>query len=186
MKKKSVIILLFFAFNLNLYSQHSERINELTKNIEPIDSIIKVKKYKNGKTKKISNFIVYEYGEYNYEILSGKQQLFHKTGQLFFEQSYDNFGNLLYQKQINESGQTYKTIETNRISLKKDILIEELLSSNKNIIIESFEKEFNGTEENGELKLWKEGKRKNGKKVGKWKIYNLCDDTFEIKEYKRK
>ena len=60
MKKKSVIILLFFAFNLNLYSQHSERINELTKNIEPIDSIIKVKKYKNGKTKKISNFIVYE------------------------------------------------------------------------------------------------------------------------------
>ena len=62
--------------------------------------------------------------------------------------------------------------------LKKDILIEELLSSNKNLIIESFEKEFNRTEKNGKLKLWKEGKRKNGKKTGKWKIYNLCDNTL--------
>ena len=26
----------------------------------------------------------------------------------------------------------------------------------------------------------------NGKKVGKWKIYNLCDNTSEIKEYDRK
>ena len=178
MKIKFVIIIILFTSGFSLYAQHSEKFIELIQNLKPIDSIVKIKKFRNGKIKEIYKSLVYEHGEYNYEVLSGKQQLFLKTGQLFIEQSYDNFGNLLYQKQINESGNIYKIIETNRIDLKKDILIEELLSSNKNLIIESFEKEFNRTEKNRKLKLWKEGKRKNGKKTGKWKIYNLCDNTL--------
>ena len=44
----------------------------------------------------------------------------------------------------------------------------------------------NSNEKNGELKLWLEGKWLNGKKIGKWKVYNLCDQTFKIKEYKMK
>ena len=183
MKNKSVIIIIFFAFSLSLYSQQSEKYLELTKNLKPIDSIIKIKKYRNGKTKKISKFLVYENGEYNYDLMSGKQQIFNKKGELFFEQLYDSFGTLLYQKQFNEFGEIYKLIETNRIDIKKNISVKELFTTNKNIIIESFEKEFNNTEKGEKLKLWKAGKRLNGKKIGEWKIYNLCDNSFKIKKY---
>ncbi|WP_299016472.1 hypothetical protein [uncultured Polaribacter sp.] len=184
MKNKSVIIIIFFAFSLTIYSQQSEKYLELTKNLKPIDSVIKIKKYRNGKTKQISKFLVYENGEYNYDLMSDKQQLFNKKGELIFEQLYDSFGILLYQKQFNEFGEIYKIIETNRIELKKNISVEELFTTNKNIIIESFEKEFNNTEKGEKLKLWKAGKRLNGKKIGEWKIYNLCDNTSKIKKYK--
>ncbi|MBJ2172747.1 hypothetical protein JBL43_00765 [Aureibaculum sp. A20] len=178
-----LVITIFFVVNLNVYSQHSKKFIELTKTIKPIDSIIKTKNYSNGKTKKVSKFLVYEYGEYSYNILSGNQQIFNKTGELFFEQSYDNFGNLLYQKQFNKSGDVYKIIETSRIDLMDNITIEQILNSSKDISIESVEREFNQSEKEGKLKLWKEGKRLNGKKIGQWKTYNLCDNTFKIKNY---
>jgi protein associated with RNAse G/E len=83
MKIKFVIIIILFTSGFSLYCQHSEKFIELTQNLKPIDSIVKIKKFRNGKIKEIYKSLVYEYGEYNYEILSGKQQLFHKTGQLF-------------------------------------------------------------------------------------------------------
>ena len=79
--------------------------------------LIKIKKFRNGKIKEISKSLVYEYGEYDYEIVSGKQQLFDKKGRLFYEVFYDNFGNLIYQKQFNNLSQLYRIIETTKIDL---------------------------------------------------------------------
>ena len=67
--------------------------------------------------------------------------------------------------------------------MKPETTLYQILNSNKKTLIESYEKEYNSSEKEGILKLWKEGKRKNGKKTGKWKIYNLCDKTFKIKKY---
>ena len=185
MKIKFVIILILLAF-LKVefsHSQHSKKFIELTKQLKPVDSVIKIKKFRNGKIKGISKSLVYEYGEYNYEIVSGKQQLFDKKGRLFYEVLYDNFGNLIYQKQFNNSGQLYRIIETTKIDLKSESTVNDILNSNRKTLIESYEKEYNSTEKKEKLKLWKEGKWFNGKKIGKWKIYNLCDKTFKIKEY---
>jgi len=102
MKIKFVIILIFLAF-LKVefsHSQHSTKFIEITKNLKPIDSITKIKKFRKGGVKEISKFLVFEYGEYTYEIVSGKQQLFDKKGRLFYEVFYGNFGNLIYQKQF--------------------------------------------------------------------------------------
>ncbi|MDX6748079.1 hypothetical protein SHK09_14880 [Polaribacter sp. PL03] len=188
MKIKFVIIFIILAF-LKVefsHSQHSEKYIELTKNLKPIDSITKIKKFRNGGIKEISKFLVYEYGEYTYEIVSRKQQLFDKKGRLFYEVFYGNFGNLIYQKQFNNRNQLYRIIETTKIDLKPETTIYKILNSNKKTIIESYEKEYNSIEKEGNLKLWKEGKWLNGRKVGKWKTYNLCDGTFKIKEYKKK
>ena len=188
MKIKFVIIFTFLAFIKAEFShsQHSEKFVELTQNLKPIDSIVKIKKFTNGKIKEISKFLVYEYGEYTYEIVSGKQQLFDKKGRLFYEVFYGSFGNLIYQKQFNNKNQLYRIIETTKIDLKPETTLYQILNSNKRTLIESYEKEYNSNEKEGNLKLWKEGKWLNGRKIGKWKTYNFCDETFKIKEYKRK
>ncbi|NVK09748.1 MAG: hypothetical protein HWD89_11910 [Tenacibaculum sp.] len=188
MKIKLLIILLLFAFLKaeTSHSQHSEKFIKITKDLKPIDSITKIKKFRNGLIKEISKFLVYEYGEYTYEIVSGKQQLFDKKGRLFYEVFYGNFGNLIYQKQFNNRNQLYRIIETTKIDLKPETTLYQLLNSNKKTLIESYEKEYNSSEKGGNLKLWKEGKWRNGRKVGKWKTYNLCDETFKIKEYNKK
>ncbi|QXP68507.1 hypothetical protein [Polaribacter sp. AHE13PA] len=188
MKIKFVIIFTFLAFIKAEFShsQHSEKFVELTQNLKPIDSIVKIKKFTNGKIKEISKFLVYEYGEYTYEIVSGKQQLFDKKGRLFYEVFYGSFGNLIYQKQFNNKNQLYRIIETTKIDLKPETTLYQILNSNKKTLIESYEKEYNSNEKEGNLKLWKEGKWLNGRKIGKWKTYNFCDETFKIKEYKRK
>tara|TARA_B110000037_G_C17001597_1_gene457468 strand:- start:147 stop:713 length:567 start_codon:yes stop_codon:yes gene_type:complete len=188
MKTKFIIILSLFAF-LKVefsHSQHSKKFIELTEQLKPIDSVIKIKKFRNGKIKEISKSLVYEYGEYDYEIVSGKQQLFDKKGRSFYEVFYDNFGNLIYQKQFNNLSQLYRIIETTKIDLKTESTVNDILNSNRKTIIESYEKEYNSAEKRGELKLWKEGKWLNGRKIGKWKTYNLCDKTIKIKEYKGK
>ena len=188
MKIKFVIILTLFAF-LKVefsHSQHSTKFIEITKNLKPIDSITKIKKYRNGGIKETSKYLVYEYGEYTYEIVSGKEQHFDKKGRLFYEVFYDNFGHLIYHKQFNKSNQLYRVIETKKIDLKPESTIYDILNSTKKVIIETYEKQYNSNEKNGELKLWLEGKWLNGKKIGKWKVYNLCDQTFKIKEYKMK
>ena len=188
MKIKLVIIFTFLAFIKAEFShsQHSAKFIELTKHLKPIDSIVEVKKFKNGKIKEIYKSLVYEYGEYTYEIISGKQQLFDKKGNLFYEVFYDNFGNLIYQKQFNKLNQLYRIIETTKIDLKPEFTIYKILNKPKKILIESYEKEYNSNEKNEDLKLWKEGKWLNRRKIGKWKTYNLCDQTFKIKEYKMK
>ena len=188
MRIKFVIIFTILAFLKAefSYSQHSERFIELTQKLKPIDSIIKVKKFRNGKTKKVSKFLVYEYQEYTYEVVSGKQQSFDKKGRLFYEAFFDNFGNLIYHKQFNKSNQLYRIIETTKIDLKSEATIYDILNFGEKILIETYEKQYNSSEKNGNLKLWLEGKWLNGKKIGKWKIYNLCDQTFKIKEYKNK
>ena len=188
MKIKFFIILIFLTFLKAEFShsQQSEKFIEITKILKATDSIKNIKKFRNGGIKEISKFLVYVYGDYTYEIVSGKQQLFDKKGRLFYESFYDNFGNLIYQKQFNSKNQLYKVIETTKIDLKPQTTLYQILNSNKNILIESYEKEYGSFEKERDLKLWKEGKRLNGRKTGKWKIYNPCDETFKIKEYKKK
>ena len=180
------IILAFLKVEIS-YSQYSNRYFELTKNLKPIDSITKIKKSrKNGRLKEVSKYLVYEYKGCTYEVVSGKQQLFDKKGRLFYEVFYDSFGNLIYQKQFNNSNQLYKIIETTKIDLKPETTLDEILNSNRKTLVESYEKKYESNERKGNLKLWKEGKRLNGRKIGEWKTYNLCDQTFKIKGYKKK
>ena len=115
--------------------------------------------------------------------MSGKQQLLDKKGRVFFEQVYDNFGNLLFEKHFNSSKQMYKLIETTKIDLKSKSTVYDILNWKRKIITESYEKEFNSNKKEGKLKLWKEGKRINGKKVGIWKTYDTQGNLIETISY---
>lgn len=188
MKTKLIILIICLAFLKTdpFYAQHTKRFIEFTKQVKPIDSIIKVKKFRNGKIKNVSKFLIYEYEDYTYKVLSGKQQSFDKKGRLFYDVLYDNFGYQIYQKQFNKSNQLYRIIETIAIDLKPEATFYDVLNYTKLIFHKSYEKQFNSNKKGENLKLWLEGKWLNGKKTGKWKTYNLCDQTFKIKEYKTK
>jgi len=181
--KKTLFILLTILFTVNIKAQHTEKFLELTKSLKAIDSSIVIKKYNNGKPKEITKYLKYEYGDYNYEILSGKYQMFDKNGRLFFEQEYDRFGNLLIQRQRNNYNQVYRLLKATKIDLKSSVSVRKLLNSNKSLLIETSEKEYSSLEKGGKLILWKEGKRLNGKKIGDWKTYDLCNNTFKVKYY---
>jgi hypothetical protein len=172
-------------FSLNIQAQHTERFLELTKSLKAIDSSTVIRKYKNGNPKEITKYLKYEFGDYTYEFISGKHQLFSKEGTMFFEQEFDKFGNILTHRQINDKGEVYKFIKTEKIDSKSKTT-EDFLDSDKNIIITVYEKECSSTDKNGELFLWKEGKRVNGKKIGIWKTYNGCDDSIKLKDYTKK
>lgn len=185
MKIKGIVLIicLIVLKTQTFYAQHSTRFIELTKKMKPIDSIIKVKKFRSGKTKKISKFLVYDYVGYTYEVLSGKQQSFDKEGRLYYEALYDNYGYQIYQKQFNKYNQLYRFIETINIVLKPEGTFYDVLNYTKLIFQKSYEKQYNSNKKAGKLKLWFEGNWINGKKTGDWKIYSLCDDTYKIKEY---
>jgi len=183
--KKTLFIIFTIIFSLNIQAQHTERFLELTKPLKAIDSTTIIRKYKNGNPKEITKYLQYEYGDYIYDFFNGKYQIFDKNGIVFYEEEFDRFGNILKGIQINENGEIFKEIVTEKIDVKTES-IEKFLNSRKTVIITAYEKEYSSTEKNGELFLWKEGKRVNGKKIGVWKTYNGCDDTIKIKDYSKK
>ena len=183
--KKALFIILTIIFLLNAQAQHTERFLELTKSLKAIDSTTVIKRYKNGNPKEITKYLKYEFGDYVYEFVTGKNQLFTKKGLLFLEYEFDRFGCILTSRQFNEEGEVYRFVKTEKIDSKSKTVVD-FLDSDKNIIITVYEKEYGLTNKNGELFLWKEGRRVNGKKTGIWKIYNACDDSIKLKDYTKK
>ena len=178
--KKTLFITFTIIFSLNIHSQHTENFLDLTKSLKPIDSSTIISKYKNGNPKEIANYIKYKFGDYTYEFISGLYRNYLKDGTIFFEQKFDRFGNLLIQRQINDKGEVYNLIKTEKIDTKSKSL-KDFLDSKKSLLI--YTKQYMMSENTGELFLWQERQELGGKKIGVWKTYNQCDEKVQLKDY---
>ena len=181
--KKLVLLMFLIFFSITIHSQHTKRFLDLTKVLKVADSTIINKKYKNGNLKESAKIFEYDFGEYTYTFYSGKRQFFLKKGELFIEQLLDNYGNILMYKQFNKKGRIRREEITSKID-SKAASIENLLNSDKNLIIETYEKEYADSVD-GELILYMEGARVNGKKIGVWITYNGCGEITKKKNHSK-
>ena len=184
MKKTILLLLLSLTFNHAL-AQYSKKYIAFTKNLKPIDSSTVVKKYKNGNIRNTYKGLIYLINDYEYTVPYGKEQMFRKDGALVYERHFDRYGSELLIQYFNKSGKIYFTAETESIDIKSNS-IKEFFNSHKNQVSIILEKEYFIVEENGEEKavLWRMGKRRNGKKIGVWKIYNACGKLRKEKKYR--
>ena len=182
MKKELLLrLIILFLINLSCYSQHSERFNKLIENVNPSDSIIEIKKYKNGKTKSVNRFYEYEYGDYIYTFSYGTNQIFNKKGILVYEIKYVNFGNFILEKQFSDDGEIVLVSESEFIDTSAESL-EKFFKSHKHLTYTISQKSYGTIFETNETYIAQEGRRKNGKKIGIWKTYN-CEGLVKEKEY---
>ncbi len=181
---KGLVLLVFSTFfSIAIHSQHTKRFLDLTKTLKAADSTIIYKKYKNGNPKENAKVFEYDFGDYTYDVYTGKRQFFFKQGGVYSELLYDDFGNLLIYRWLNKDGKIITEEITRKID-SKSISVEDFLNSNKNLIIETYEKEY-AESVDGEEIVYKEGARVNGKKTGVWITYNGCGEITKKKNHSK-
>lgn len=183
MKKKNWCAIIFVLFfNYFLMAQHTKRYRDLMSDLRLVDSTLINKNYKNGNKKILGKYYVYLINEYEYQLPVGKHVEYYSNGQKMSEKLYDNLGiplearlygglnNLLYE---------VKAIKIDAKGKKVGDVIESLESFE--IITE--EKKYRFSDKICGWFLFKEGRRRNGKKIGEWKKYYPDGAIKKIKVY---
>jgi len=176
------LIFFFLLICTITYSQHTDRFKQFTSSIKPIDSVVIHEKFSNGKTKETGLIKTYEYGDYYYDLYSGKLTKYYRSGELKSVEEFDSFGYLLSSQQYDYDGFPYcnnKTLEidTNAKSLSDFFESEEHLS------ITIYFKKYRLSLIPGKWFLLEEGKTINGEMIGQWKRYNKDGSIKEVTEY---
>ena len=175
------ILLLFVGFNN--YSQQTKRYKELTKNLKFIDSVKTIKKFKNGKVKKVFTECTYEFGDYEYTYYCSDNLIYKRNGNLVVKEKIDGFGSMLSYDVLDKKGRVYMSIRTTEID-NISTNTKEFLTKEKNFKIKVIQKNYYACD-NDSLILYQEGKKMNGKKFGVWKTYNCCGSIFKEKNHSK-
>ena len=178
--KLATIIVMIFVRSIS--AQHSENFKRVTANFKPSDTTLINTKYKNGNKKEFGFYYTYISDKYKYERSAGKHTRYYYSGGIMTESYYDNFGILLKWKHYNSFGVLMEEIQTLSIDTNEKDL-DTFLNSDKSHDIIILEKKYEFSPKICGWFLFKEGKRKNGKKIGKWIKYDPYGDIKKIKEH---
>jgi len=179
MKRDLIFITSLVLFISNgMFSQHTQKFKEITKNLIAIDSSENQYYYTDGAIKKTAKSRVYKTPSYSYSKDFGKVLTYYKSGELKSEQELDNYGNELSVVFYNQNGTTWWKSETLEIDSKLEDATNFFMVTDHIKIVKKL-KEYKFGKEIGTMYLKEEGKVSNGKKFGVWKIY---DEYGRIKE----
>ncbi|MEM5566230.1 hypothetical protein WNY78_14005 [Psychroserpens sp. AS72] len=178
--KPLIFIILFLS--LQCYSQHSERLINLTSNLKPSDTIHIDLKYSNGNQKEIGTVYEYEFGDYIYSYYSGKRIEYYRDGSIAVEHKYDDFGILLSCKYYYGDGNLWFETQTLKID-SNAIDLKSFFEKEKHLTITVKDSDFRYDNVKCDYYLKKEGQRINGKKVGIWKTYNTDGSIKKVSSY---
>ncbi|WP_237274967.1 hypothetical protein [Tenacibaculum ovolyticum] len=171
---KKIILIICFTVCRICFSQHTDSYLDFTNDYIFLDSSNVNIKWKNGKIRELKNIMKISYKNKQYEYFTGVFLQFNKKGKKRTESLFDKYGNYL----------SYKFYDLNGIvSLKKTT--EKIDYNKKTALVEIIihEKHFMKTKE--ENYLYKEGKKLNDKKIGKWLTYNFCGNIIKEKKHSK-
>ena len=168
--KPSIVLFAYFISSF-VFSQHSERFLELTKNLKSTDTSMVEVYYKNGTIREKGMNLAYKLPEYTYHKKFGIYKTYYKEGVLKSEITYDEFGNPLEAVFYNKNGTTWWKSKTLEIDTPLEDPNRFFTTLNPATIIK-WDKELKYGSGIGKMYIKTEGKLKNGKKVGLWKVYD--------------
>ncbi len=166
---RKVVILVVLISNYCM-SQHTHRFLKLTKDLVVLDSLVLDKSYTNGQVKELVTKIRYAIGEDSYSVLVGLNKTYLKDGTLLINRTYDNYGNMIHERLMDFDETLMKEVLVTKIDTQSNDA-EDILKSKRKLIIDTYEKEYYRLK-NGRNCLYKQGARRNGKKVGEWIKFN--------------
>ena len=140
MNFKYLFIITFFI-SLSCYSQHTERFNNLVKDLKSSDTEKVAIKYGNGNQKKTGTLIIYDYGKYTYSFYTGKVLDYYKKGTLVYEYIYDDYGIALNSKWFDSFDNVLRESVTLKIDTKAKN-IEEFLTERNHLLITIHQKVY--------------------------------------------
>ncbi len=176
------LIFFFLLISTITYSQHTDRFKQFTASIKPIDSVVIDKKFSNGKTKEIGLIKTYEYGDYYYDVYSGKRTNYYRSRELKSVEEFDSFGNLISSQQYDNESFPYCSNRTIEIDTKAKNL-SDFFESEEHLSITMSFKKYRISLISGKWFLLEEGKTINGEMVGQWKKYNKDGSIKEVTEH---
>lgn len=176
MKKPLLIITLLTT--IYGFSHHTERFSSFAKELNFMDSIHVIKKYKNGNLKETYSYAIYFEGEWEYEFPIGNESFYTKEGVLIYTRSYDLFGNVISETGFYKNGKIWFESKTTNIDTSAST-IDLYYKKNKLTKVTSLEKYYYLAKD-GIQYLYKSGPRLNNKKVGVWTTY--CSDGSITKQ----
>ncbi|MDC8003707.1 hypothetical protein POV27_06570 [Aureisphaera galaxeae] len=166
---------LFLCFALlfcNLsFSQHTPHFLERTQSIQPSDTSLVQRHYKNGVIKEEGKNLAYKMPEYTYFRKYGLYKTYYKDGILKSEVTYDRFGNPLTSIFYNRDGTTWWKSKT----LEIDLAIEDpslYFLTRTPVSVTKWDKELKYGQGIAAMFIKTEGKLVDGRKVGVWKVYD--------------
>jgi len=174
-----ILLILFTSFN---YGQHSDRYNQLVKDLKKIGSTTDTIYYKNGNIEWITTQTTYEYDSVLYRNYTGKQIHYYKNGQIISETLKDDYGNILNLRWYDRDGnKTYESILI-EIDTRANSISEFFYGKNL-WDFKRYDKEYKCSYKFDVCYLFREGLRINKKKKGLWKTYNADGTLKKEKEY---
>ena len=180
MTRKLTII--FFLISSIIYAQHTDRFKQFTTSIKPIDSVIVNEKFKNGKTKETGLILVYQNGDYLYEIYSGKLTKYYKSGIIKSIDVFDSYGNIITSKLFDNQGTPYCELKALKIDTVAKT-IDEFFITEEHLSILIHSKRYRFSLIPNEWFLLEEGNYLNGTKTGKWTKYNKDGTVKQITNF---
>ncbi len=157
-------------FTSYVFSQHSERFVELTKNIKSIDSTIHKNYYSNDSLKDIGLKYAYKTSNYTYWKKSAKHKSYYRTGELKSEVTFDRFENQLNAIFYNLDGTTWWVSTT--LQIDTNLKNEEDFFDIEHSILTKKIKEYRFGSNVGKTYLKSHGTVVGNKKVGLWHTYD--------------
>lgn len=176
MKKHQILLLLLLISKLS-FSQHTKAYLDFVKDYEFVDSLSVELKWKNGNLKEKKKVVTYKYDNKEFEVLTGSYIQFNKKGIRMTESLFDIYGNYLYYKLFDAKGNLILEDETLKIDMKS--------TKSGGFIRETTAYVRDYMMMNGEAYLYEEGRKMNGKKIGKWIRYNGCGEIVKEKNYSK-
>ncbi|MGB3452439.1 MAG: hypothetical protein WBA59_01275 [Moheibacter sp.] len=175
------VILFFISIYSNCFSQHTDTFQNIATELINPQKTNEIK-YFNGGTqpKEITNYYVYQIDGRSYKVKTGENKSYYKNGQILFDSKYDDYGNLLICRKLDDKGRIIDEFEAYKIDISKEATPLDILTSIKTTIF--YHQKYFKTK-NGKQYLQKEGNKINNKREGTWKTYDDSGKIIETKVY---
>lgn len=175
-------LLLFICLPFFGFCQYSERFENLTSGLEVINSWQDTLYYKNGNIKEVFMLSTYDINDYRFELVTDSTTIYYKNGNIAYQYFLDKFSNIMKAKLYYNDGTLYEEWETISLDTKAKDVLDFFEKENHLIAIRNF-KFYRFDYDKCDVYKFKEGKMKNGKKIGLWKFYDKNGTLKKEKNY---
>ena len=186
--KHIFIFSVIMLFKISSFGQETDRYKELTQNFKLLGAdSLSPNKNKIGlrisKQYEATPRIPHSVSTWRFfDIQVGERREYYWSGKLKSYTRYNNFGKKLQIKRYTRDGNLKESIKTTLLDSSAKNIIE-FFSSNEFLTLLQIHKEFKYSSKLNEMYLRKEGKIKNGKKIGEWDIYKPDGSLKRNKNY---
>lgn len=179
--KYIIILASVFFYCQAIIAQQSQAYKLMIQKLVPVDSSVNEVKFKNGNLKEKGKTLIYNTEDVTCEFYTGKMIQYYGSGPKLYEYVFDDYGNQMSFKFFDVDGNLKKESMTISMDTKAKNPKEFLLRDRK-IILTTIETKYKCSK-NCQWYKFKEGKRKNGKKIGLWKTYSESGEVINEKSY---